>query len=97
MSQPAAKRPVVLIVEDGFLLRMHTAEMIADAGYDIVEAENADWSLVLMRSERLPDPSARSVARCTFRDRPERTPQRDRLRRPLSLGGRRMQFDQRPL
>ena len=58
MSQPAAKRPVVVIVEDGFLLRMHTAEMIADAGYDIVEAENADWSLVLIgtvRSERRND------------------------------------------
>ena len=37
----ALGRPLVLIVEDEPLLRINGAEMIADAGYDVVEAGNA--------------------------------------------------------
>jgi CheY-like chemotaxis protein len=38
-------RPVVLIVEDESLLRMSAAEMVVDAGYDVVEAGNADEAI----------------------------------------------------
>jgi DNA-binding response OmpR family regulator len=40
-----AKRPVVLIVEDEFLLRMNAVEMIKEAGFEVVEASNADVRL----------------------------------------------------
>jgi CheY-like chemotaxis protein len=42
MRTSATKRPVVLIVEDDFLLRMNAAEMNGDAGFDVIEAGNAD-------------------------------------------------------
>jgi CheY-like chemotaxis protein len=42
-----AKRPVVLIVEDDFLIRMHAAEMIADAGFDVVEAASAGEAILV--------------------------------------------------
>ena len=35
MSDCTATHPVVLIVEDDFLIRMHAAEMIAAAGFDV--------------------------------------------------------------
>ena len=31
----AARRPVVLIVEDDFLIRLHAAQIIEDAGFDV--------------------------------------------------------------
>jgi CheY-like chemotaxis protein len=43
-----AKRPVVLIVEDDFLIRMHAAEMIADAGFDVVEAASAGEAILVL-------------------------------------------------
>jgi len=43
-----AKRAVVLVVEDDFLIRMHAAEMIADAGFDVVEAASADEAIVIL-------------------------------------------------
>jgi len=48
VSDPTAKRPVVLIVEDDFLIRMNAAEMIAQAGFDVVEAANADEAIVIL-------------------------------------------------
>ncbi len=48
MSDLSAKRPVVLIVEDDFLTRMHAAEMIADAGFDVVEFANADEAILVL-------------------------------------------------
>jgi CheY-like chemotaxis protein len=48
VSDFTAKRPVVLIVEDDFLIRMHAAEMIADAGFDVVEAASADAAIVIL-------------------------------------------------
>ena len=48
MSDLTAKRGVVLIVEDDFLIRMHAAEMIADAGFDVVEAASADDAIVIL-------------------------------------------------
>jgi hypothetical protein len=46
----SAERPVVLIVEDDFLIRMHAAEMIADAGFDVVEAASADQAILILEA-----------------------------------------------
>jgi len=48
VSDLTARRPVVLIVEDDFLIRMHAAEMIADAGFDSVEAASADEAILVL-------------------------------------------------
>ena len=46
----ATKRPVVLIVEDEFLLRIHAAEMISDAGFDVFEAGNAGEAIAILEA-----------------------------------------------
>lgn len=48
VSDFTAKRPVVLIVEDDFLIRMNAAQMIADGGFDVVEAASADEALLIL-------------------------------------------------
>ena len=48
----AIGRPVVLIVEDEFLLRMNAAEMIGDAGFNVVEAGNADEAIAILEARR---------------------------------------------
>jgi CheY-like chemotaxis protein len=48
MGTSAAKRPVVLVVEDEFLLRMNVAESIGDAGFDVVEAGDADEAIAIL-------------------------------------------------
>jgi CheY-like chemotaxis protein len=50
MGISATKRPVVLIVEDEFLLRMNAAEMISEAGFDVVEAANADEAIAILEA-----------------------------------------------
>jgi CheY-like chemotaxis protein len=45
-------RPVVLIVEDEFLLRIDAIDMIAAAGFEVVEAGNADEAIVILESRR---------------------------------------------
>jgi CheY-like chemotaxis protein len=47
-----AKRPVVLIVEDEFLLRMDAVDMIAGAGFEVLEAANADQAIDILESRR---------------------------------------------
>lgn len=42
-------RPVVLVVEDESLLRMDSAEMIEEAGFEVVQAGNADEAIVILR------------------------------------------------
>jgi CheY-like chemotaxis protein len=44
------KRPVVLIVEDEFLIRMDAVDMIRAAGFDPVEAANADEAILILES-----------------------------------------------
>jgi len=44
------KRPVVLIVEDEFLLRKSAAGMIEDTGFDVVEAGNADEAIAILEA-----------------------------------------------
>ena len=50
MTASAAKRPVVLIVEDDLLLRISAAEIIAEAGFDVVEAGNADDAIAILEA-----------------------------------------------
>src|ERR1700682_3269081 len=52
MGLVEAKRPVVLIVEDEFLLRMDAVDMIAAAGFEVVEAANADDAIDILESRR---------------------------------------------
>ena len=42
------RRPVILIVEDEFLVRMDAVDMIRAAGFDVVEAADADEALVIL-------------------------------------------------
>lgn len=51
MSVTAAKRSVVLVVEDDFLIRICAVEMI-EAEFDVVEAANADEAIEILE-ERL--------------------------------------------
>jgi CheY-like chemotaxis protein len=44
------RRPVVLVVEDEHLLRMNATEMIADTGFDVVEARNADEAIGILEA-----------------------------------------------
>lgn len=46
----AGRRHVVLVVEDDVLIRMHSAEMIADAGFEVIEAGNADQAIVILEA-----------------------------------------------
>jgi len=50
VSEYTVTRPVVLIVEDDFLIRINVAELIADAGFRVVEAANADEAIVILES-----------------------------------------------
>jgi CheY-like chemotaxis protein len=52
MRPAAPKRPVVLIVEDEFLLRMDAVGMITDAGFEVVEAANADDAIEILEARR---------------------------------------------
>jgi CheY-like chemotaxis protein len=49
ISQPLAP-PVVLIVEDEMLLRMRAVDMVEDAGYNSVEAVDADEAVAILES-----------------------------------------------
>jgi CheY-like chemotaxis protein len=44
----AAKRVVVLIVEDELLTRMNAVEMIEEAGFEVIEAKNADDAIAIL-------------------------------------------------
>jgi CheY-like chemotaxis protein len=52
MGLSVSRRPVVLIVEDEFLLRMDAVDMIASAGFEAVEAANADQAIEILESRR---------------------------------------------
>ena len=45
-----SRRPVVLVVEDEFLIRMQAAEMIEESGFKVVEASNADESVAMLET-----------------------------------------------
>jgi CheY-like chemotaxis protein len=50
MGLVESKRPVVLIVEDECLLRLDAADMISEAGFEVVEAANADQAIEILEA-----------------------------------------------
>ena len=48
----ASTRQVVLIVEDEALVRMIAVDMIEEAGFEILEAANADEAILLLEARR---------------------------------------------
>ena len=53
-------RPVVLVVEDEFLIREYAVEMINEAGFEAIEAANADEAIEILE--------CRSDVRIVFTD-----------------------------
>jgi CheY-like chemotaxis protein len=45
-----SRHPLVLIVDDEPLVRLVAADALADAGFEVLEADSADHALELMRS-----------------------------------------------
>jgi CheY-like chemotaxis protein len=52
MGLVESKRPVVLIVEDELRLRMNAVDMIDAAGFEVVEAANADEAIEILEARR---------------------------------------------
>ena len=50
LGQWIRERPVVLVVEDEILTRMDTADIVRSAGYEVVEASNADEAIDILQS-----------------------------------------------
>lgn len=50
MTSHSAVPPIVLVVEDEFLLRMQAVNMVEDAGYASLEAVDADEAFALLDS-----------------------------------------------
>jgi CheY-like chemotaxis protein len=46
----ADRKPVVLVVEDEQLLRMNAVEMVEEAGFEAVEASDADEAIRILES-----------------------------------------------
>jgi CheY-like chemotaxis protein len=42
--------PVILIVEDEFLLRLDSAETIESAGFEVIQAANADEAIAILNA-----------------------------------------------
>ena len=52
MGLVESRRPVVLIVEDEYLIRMDAVDMIAAAGFEVVDAANADDAIEILEARR---------------------------------------------
>lgn len=48
MPPKAGTRPVVLIVEDEFLIRMDAIQVVEKSGFEVVEANNADEAIAIL-------------------------------------------------
>ena len=51
----APARKCILVVEDELLIRMMLSDELREAGYDVIEAFNADEALVVLRSSAIVD------------------------------------------
>ena len=49
MSNAVPRRPVILVVEDEFLVRISTVEMIEDAGFRVLQAADADEAIEILQ------------------------------------------------
>jgi two-component system, response regulator PdtaR len=50
MSIAVAKLSIVLVVEDDFLLRIDAVDIVKDAGFEAVEAANADDAIAIIEA-----------------------------------------------
>ena len=50
MGLAEPRRPVVLVVEDDYLLRLDAANMIKAADFEVIEAANADEAIAILES-----------------------------------------------
>jgi CheY-like chemotaxis protein len=50
VAQSGSKQPVVLVVEDEFLIRMDAVDVIRGAGFYVVEARNADEAILILEN-----------------------------------------------
>ena len=48
MQPSASKRPVVLVVEDEILVRMDTIDAIEAAGFEVIDASDADEAIAIL-------------------------------------------------
>ncbi len=44
--------PLVLVVEDEFVVRMYALSLLEEAGFDVLEAANADDAIALLESRK---------------------------------------------
>jgi two-component system, response regulator PdtaR len=51
-SKTSANSAAILIVEDEALIRMNAVQMVEDAGYDTLQASNADDAIAILKSRR---------------------------------------------
>ena len=49
MSNAVLRRPVVLVVEDEFLIRISAVEIIEDAGFEVLQAADANEALEILQ------------------------------------------------
>src|SRR5436189_4135041 len=49
-SHPTPSSPIVLVVEDEMVLRMRAVDIVEDAGFNSLEAVNADEALSILES-----------------------------------------------
>src|SRR3954469_16185558 len=50
MSGPVASSPIVLVVEDEMVLRMRAVDIVEDAGFNSMEAANADEGVGILEA-----------------------------------------------
>ena len=82
---------MVLIVEDEFLLRMDAVDMIAAAGFEVVEAANADEAIGILEALGIAETDlldgrielARAVRDAGRRSRLSQPPAASGLRKPI--------------
>src|SRR6201996_8347977 len=48
VAKAGRKKPVVLVVEDELLIRMDAVDMLIRAGFEVIEAANADEAIVIL-------------------------------------------------
>ena len=49
ISDAVPRRPVILVVEDEFLVRISTVQMIEDAGFHVLQAADADEAIEILQ------------------------------------------------
>ena len=52
MTRPKKEGPVVLVVEDECLIRLQAITMVEEAGYQVMEAANADDAIALLEARK---------------------------------------------